>query len=460
MPFALAGPRSRCEHRDLCCDLPSPDVSSPAVCARPEALRRLVTTGADANVDLATATRAALIAAREVLEAADPRLPRTHLDAAIAEVERTLCPLPDRYAAVDVEVARLAEALANLDATPAEVGRHLHGVARPDLLALADEQPELIGRLDGAPAWLRDHANRRLLAAELTRIRRGERRLRREFDRLLQAPGTQARRHALSQQRRSLLDRLDRLQRLDELPTVQVLVFDPARGRIAVARGDVDAADHVTTFVPGTGTTLDDVEGLVERASDLVRAARRADPAGRTAAVAWLDYDAPSWPLQPTSSRAAVDGTQDLAGFVEGLRVINAGATRTLIGHSYGSTVVGATARKHDLDVDAVVGLASPGMRASSAEELRLPEDGRVYAVSDTSGGKLNPFSGGVIHTVSDGLLTVRLGRDPLRSGFGAETFDVSDAGGHGAAGYLDPTSRSGRNLARVMTGQHDRLSR
>jgi hypothetical protein len=80
--------------------------------------------------------------------------------------------------------------------------------------------------------------------------------------------------------------------------------------------------------------------------------------------------------------------------------------------------------------------------------------------VSDTSGGKLNPFSGDVIHTVSDGLLTVRLGRDPLRPGFGAETFDVSDAGGHGAAGYLDPASRSARNLAWVTTGQHDRLSR
>jgi hypothetical protein len=135
-------------------------------------------------------------------------------------------------------------------------------------------------------------------------------RQRRELDRLPVAPGNQARRHVLSREHRSLLDRLDRLQRLDELPAVQLLVFDPARGRIAVARGDVDAADHVTTFVPGTGTTLDDVDGLLERASDLVRAARRADPAGRTAAVAWLDYDAPSWPLQPTSSRAAVAGAE------------------------------------------------------------------------------------------------------------------------------------------------------
>jgi hypothetical protein len=434
-------------------------VSGPAVLARPDALRRLVTSGADATADLAAATRAALDAVRAVLDAADPRLPRAHLDIAIAEVERTLCPLPDRYAAVDAEVARLADGLARLDAIPGEVGRHLDGVARRDLLALADREPELVGRLDGAPAWLRDHANRRLLAAELTRVRREVRRLSRELDRLPPAPGNEARRSVLFREHRSLLDRLDRLQRLEELPAVQLLVFDPARGRIAVARGDVDAADHVTTFVPGTGTTLDDVDGLLERASDLVRAARQADPAGRTAAVAWLDYDAPSWPLQPTSSRAAVAGAEGLSRFVEGLKVINADATRTLIGHSYGSTVVGATARKHDLDLDAVVGLASPGMRAGSAEELRLPEHARVYAVSDTSGGKLNPFSGDVIHTVSDGLLTVRLGRDPLRSGFGAETFDVSDAGGHGAAGYLDPSSRSGRNLARVVTGQHDRLS-
>ena len=79
-------------------------MSAPAVSARPDLLHRLVTAGADANADLATATRAALDAARDVLDAADPRLPRAHLDAAIAEVERTLCPLPDRYAAVDAEV--------------------------------------------------------------------------------------------------------------------------------------------------------------------------------------------------------------------------------------------------------------------------------------------------------------------------------------------------------------------
>ncbi|MEX1162560.1 MAG: alpha/beta hydrolase [Nitriliruptor sp.] len=139
---------------------------------------------------------------------------------------------------------------------------------------------------------------------------------------------------------------------------------------------------------------------------------------------------------------------------------MNPTSTRTLIGHSYGSTVVATAARNHTLDLDALVGVASPGMRVSSADDLQLPVDGRVYAVTDTSGGKLNPFDGDPIHTISDGILTMRLGGDPTRSGFGAESFAVGDAGGHSLSGYIDPApgSVAGTNFGYLVTGQFDRL--
>lgn len=142
------------------------------------------------------------------------------------------------------------------------------------------------------------------------------------------------------------------------------------------------------------------------------------------------------------------------------MAAVNPTSTRTLIGHSYGSTVVATAARNHTLDLDALVGVASPGMRVSSADDLQLPVDGRVYAVTDTSGGKLNPFDGDPIHTISDGILTMRLGGDPTRSGFGAESFAVGDAGGHSLSGYIDPApgSVAGTNFGYLVTGQFDRL--
>jgi hypothetical protein len=477
-------------------------MSGSAVTADPARLRALVEGGAETTEALALSTATALSTAGEVLAAADPRLSRQRLDAALAEVERRLRPLPRRYAALDDEVARFATALGHLDAARLPGGVRIvssqlldpltaaggppHERARRRVLLglrqrlddagprevaalLADESPEIarslaeldpqfVGRLDGAPGWLRDHANRLLMAEEFTRLERSIDDLDAALADLAPAPGNQARRATLRQQRHTLLDRLDELERLGERDQVQILVFDAARGRIAAARGDIDDADHVTTLVPGTGATLDGFARYLDRADDLADLARNADGDATLAAVAWLDYEAPPAVLHATSPSRATDAAVGLARFVDGLAAVNRDATRTLIGHSYGSTVVGASARKHDLDLHAVVGVGSPGMRARTAEEFRLPGDARVFTVSDTSGGKINPFSGDAIHTVSGGLATAWLGVDPLRGGFGADTFDTSDAGGHGLAGYLDAESVSGRNFGYLVTGQHEQL--
>jgi hypothetical protein len=467
----------------------------------PDRLRHLAAVTAEAAPDLDAAVDDALAAVRTVLASADARLARGAVERAIAAAEDHLAPLPGHLTALDGDVAAFADAvdaldgvsgpfghvslllldqrhavlvpgsaadaahhrrlLADLDAAdPAGVAAILAELDRPTLLALARRDPALVGRLDGAPAFVRDHANRILLDAEVRRVEL-------ELARFDAAPAptgggragvTRRQRHA--QERDAIVGRLATLTALRDRAGVQILVFDPAAGRVAAVQGDLDTADHVTTLVPGTGTGFGSINSYLDRARDLVRSGQRADPTGRVAAVAWLDYDAPPGLPQATSPGRADDASPDLGRFVGGVAVVNPDATRTLIGHSYGSTVVATAARDQALDLDALVGVASPGMRVAAASDLQLPQDGRVYAVTDRSGGKLNPFSGDPIHTVSDGVLTARLGRDPTRGGFGADSFEVGDAGGHDLTGYLDPSpgSVSGTNFGYLVTGRFDRL--
>lgn len=467
------------------------------VSAEPERLDALVAVGADVADDLERWRERALTAAEDALVGLDHRLSRLAAQQQADEVRAALGGLPDHLRALDDQVAGVAALLRALDrrprspvvgwlldaltagalrragadadqraelralrdASPAEVAAAFAELDAPTAMALARSAPALVGRLDGAPAAVRDHANRSLLERELRQATARHRGLEAALQAIPVAPGTQGRRAAA---RAEVVDQQRRLDTLTELRDggAQLLVFDPAAGRVVAARGDVDRADHVATIVPGTGADLDAIGDYLDRAADLVRAAGEADPLGRTAAIAWIDYDAPPTVAHATSPARAEAATDALASFTDGLAALRPDATRTIVAHSYGSTVLGATARDHRLAVDAVVGVGSPGMRVGHADDLQLPEDGRVYTVTDRSGGKLNPFSGDVLHTVSDGAFTSRLGRDPVRAGFGADTFDVDDAGGHALAGYLDPapTSRSGSNFGALVTGSYERL--
>lgn len=466
----------------------------------PDRLRHLASVTAEAAPDLEGHVGDALAAARAVVANADGRLGTFALTSAVDTADDRLAPLPGRLTALDEDVAAFADAVEELDAVgfagwlrlvlldarhaswvpgsradeaehrrllaeldgadPADVAAIFADLDRPTALALARRAPGVVGRLDGAPGFVRDHANRVLLDAEIRRLE-GE-----IAGREGNGPppggghGGRNRRRRWAEEGRELSERLALLHDLRDRPGVQLLVFDPGAGRVVAAQGDIDHADHVTTVVPGTGTTFDSISSQLDRSRDLVRSGQRADPTGTVAAIAWIDYDAPSGLGQAMSPGRADDAAPDLARFTDGVAAVNPGATRTVIGHSYGSTVVGTTARDHPLYVDAIVGVASPGMRVSNVSDFQLPDDARVYAVTDTSGGKLNVFSGDPIHTVSDGAFTMRLGRDPMRSGFGAERFEVGDAGGHSFSGYVDPdpTSVSGTNFGHLVTGRFDQL--
>ena len=100
---------------------------------------------------------------------------------------------------------------------------------------------------------------------------------------------------------------------------------------------------------PASGPELGDARveltAAVERAERCGRSGRaRTDPA----AIAWLDYDAPDTLQQAMHSGAAHDAADPLARFVAGLDATHTGAAahESLVGYSYGSTVVGLAAAR------------------------------------------------------------------------------------------------------------------
>lgn len=83
-------------------------------------------------------------------------------------------------------------------------------------------------------------------------------------------------------------------------------------------------------------------------------------------------------------------------------------STDTVIGHSYGSTVVGAAASGgHHLDANNVIAVGSPGMLVGQASDLSLDPGATVYAMTARNDA---------IGLVTD----MTLGSDPVASGFGA----------------------------------------
>lgn len=265
-------------------------------------------------------------------------------------------------------------------------------------------RPAWLGRLDGVPADVRDVANRRALDLDRDRLRR------------LAAAGVPGSAAAL----RSLDALAARLDRPGPGRAYLLGVDGQGDGRAVIALGNPDHARDVAAYVPGAGADLRHVGSLVDAAG---RVAARAPGA---AVVMWLGYDAPADPLAASSPAAARRAEADLDRFTDGLRATHAGAPAhlTLVGHSYGSTVIGYAARDRGLAADDVVFVGSPGVGAAHAADLGLPP-GHVWSSTATwdpirlTGAAHDalrppPFDAG------SGLW---FGADPSRPEFGGRTF-------------------------------------
>ncbi|GHJ46106.1 hypothetical protein Cs7R123_34480 [Catellatospora sp. TT07R-123] len=317
-------------------------------------------------------------------------------------------------------------------------------------------RPDLVGGLDGVPVAARDQANRQRLDTELDRLRA-----------VLAAPhppdGTERRIHTLE----GLAARLDRQE-----PRAYLMGFDAAGdGRAVIAVGDPDAADSTATYVPGSGASIDSVEGELSRASALQLRATATAPEQRTSAILWLGYDPPDG-LDALLETSARDAAPDLAAFQDGLAATHEGepGRHTVVGHSYGSLALGLADRDGALAADEIVALGSPGMGVGSAAELRDPahvwaataRNDLILAASskgevalDAVGGPALIAAGAATDALFRGNADLWHGVDPSSAQFGARVFDAGVGRDPLAAhsGYFDSASPALETMAHIVTG-------
>jgi hypothetical protein len=315
---------------------------------------------------------------------------------------------------------------------PAAVNRWwqaLSPAARAWLLARRSDE---VGALDGVPIAVRDTANRWRL------------------DRLLAVERHPKRADAL----RSLAARLDRT----DPARAYLVAFDSAGdGRAVVAIGDADHARHVLTHVPGAGSDLNKVAGLLGRTERMAAAA-----GAGTAAVLWLGYDAPEG-LSAAGTGAAHAAADDLDRFQEGLRVTAAGppAHHTIVGHSYGSLVVGTAAHDLGLPVEDVVFVGSPGVGVDRAADLGIPAEHVWSSTARFDAVRLTAFADRELEPLDPDIGLDRWhGADPGDPRFGGRTFP-SDPGqwyrpvtAHNA--YFDDGSTSLAAIGAIARGDYN----
>ncbi|CAG6398574.1 alpha/beta hydrolase family protein [Streptomyces cocklensis] len=250
------------------------------------------------------------------------------------------------------------------------------------------------------------------------------------------------------------------------LPEAYLLGFDPegkGDGKVILANGNPDTADHTAIYVPGTTSKLDKIGGDINRGVNLWQASHQTDPSAKVSTITWFDYNAPDNIPAATRDSYAHDGAPALRGFLDGNAAAHKAATgghahTTLIGHSYGSTLIGDTAKyqypDHDLHfsdplpVDDVIAVGSPGMQAKHPGDLGL-DPTHMWA----EGG------GGLDHVVRDGGRFTGLGGGgniPTDRAFGGNVME-SDAGNHSAYWNMHDhkASVSLQNQADVIVGRY-----
>ncbi|MFI7598401.1 alpha/beta hydrolase [Actinoplanes sp. NPDC049681] len=310
--------------------------------------------------------------------------------------------------------------------------------------------PARFGALDGMPAGDRDYANRLALRDYIgdnvnTRQDHGNA----QHDRALM-----------------LLDKLERSEQGPQHKRLYLLTIDPVGdGKAAVAVGNPDTADRSAVLVPGVGTELDDIRGLIERSSRIQDNAMELAPGSSVAVVGWLGYDTPSLNediVTATAGGKSHAGAVALDGFVNGLHAAHDGPDHiTAIGHSYGSTVLGEAASHGDgLAVDDMVAVGSPGMRVADASYFNVPTDhvwagaaadDNFVARPENTARKI-PIIGDWIGDEANKHIH---GPGPHYPEFGGNVLSIDT---HGHSGYWDRNSLSLHNQAAVVTGAYNRV--
>jgi hypothetical protein len=240
-------------------------------------------------------------------------------------------------------------------------------------------------------------------------------------------------------------------------PRTYLLGFDEAgQGHVALSFGNPDTAPNTAVYVPGTGAHATD--GDMSRALKLFNSANAQRP-GSTASIYWLGYNAPTWSIPgPASPEFADDGAPKLTAFVKSLQANHSGRGHlTVIGHSYGTTVVGDACAHFGMRPNDVIFVGSPGVTVAHASQLGIAPS-HVWA----SHKKFDPVPSSPsldpLHWANDH--SDRFGNDPTSSAFGGRTFDSGPGSGieHAHSEYWD-NGPSLDNMTDIVVGQPGKVT-
>ncbi|MFH8872145.1 alpha/beta hydrolase [Streptomyces griseus] len=392
--------------------------------------------------------------------------------------------IPGSGARVDAEVrdaerAHLSGRIPQ-NATPAGNKAWWDGLSPEERERYIELVPERIGNLDGIPVLARDAANRRNLPALIDK---------------LEGVDTDKARDQLAGLRE--IDR--QLKENGKPPMYLIGIGDEGNGRAIVSFGNPDASQHVSAYVPGLNTSLDEefAKNDLGRARDTAIGAQGYDES--TASIVWLGYDAPQLPdkdgvagyFAVMGTGRAEKGGEAYRGFMDGISVTNQNKDPhlTAIGHSYGSRTVGAAAARPGgiPGVDDIILVGSPGVGVDHAVDLgvgsehvfvgaaandpvtKLPSKTQVVVggIGLALGGPGGAYLAGDLADPGDDDLW--FGKDPASKAFGARRFPVADGpplvSGSGISldshsNYFSPErdAVSADSIALIVSGNADRL--
>lgn len=392
--------------------------------------------------------------------------------------------IPGSGARVDAEVreaerAHLGERIPQ-KATPAQRKAWWDGLSPEERERYIELLPERIGNLDGIPVLARDAANRRNLPALIDK---------------LEGVDTDKAHDQLA----GLREIERQLNENGKPPMYLIGVGDEGNGRAIVSFGNPDVSQHVSAYVPGLNTSLDEefAKNDLGRARDTAIGAQGYDES--TASIVWLGYDAPQLPdkdgvagyFAVMGTGRAEKGGAAYRDFMGGISVTNQNKDPhlTAIGHSYGSRTVGAAAARPGgiPGVDDIILVGSPGVGVDHAVDLgvgsehvfvgaaandpvtKLPSKTQVVVggLGLALGGPGGAYVAGDLADPGDDDLW--FGKDPASKAFGARRFPVADGpplvSGSGISldshsNYFSPErdAVSADSIALIVSGNADRL--
>ncbi|MFC8917915.1 alpha/beta hydrolase [Streptomyces sp. NPDC057116] len=354
-----------------------------------------------------------------------------------------------------------------------------------------------VGAMDGLPATVRDEANRAVLRDEhssaaiaLQKHLAGEPK-RLEMKYTLRGDPIGEREtdewKKWNEERKRLQGRVDGMGAIqsrfdatgkDGLPEAYLLGFDPegmGKGKVILANGNPDTADHTAVYVPGTGTNLPTIEGDLNRSEELWRQSNKMAAGATVSTITWFDYDAPLSAMPYTDGGGllpeamyddqAAEGGPNLRAFLDGNREAHLAASgdkghTTLMGHSYGTTLIGDAVKSYSpgffdgpLKADDIIAVGSPGMQADHAADLGV-ERGHMWAMAAPASKDQVPLAGSLVGLGDHGVV-------PTDPEFGANIMktDAEDHSDYWRVNEDNTPSTSLKNQARIIVGDYGKVS-